>query len=277
MGEVRHHRRDEGRIESVEEWPHQLLGFGIVDRGGTAHRVVQHPSGGDGNDRVDLDVEACRLCRKHARQPDDRRLGGAIVGHPWRPEDACRRGGVDDAAEVPLPHGLPRGPGDEERTLEVNVHQWAQPFLGHIVEVRVADGACVVDENVDAAPGVECGVDDRLAAVGRCDAVRVGDGVAALVPDLLRRVVGRITAGAVPGHRAAEIVDDDARATFGEKERVLPAEAPARTGDDRDPVVEPQFAHQIGHSSARCVNWIGTARGSRVGFEVDIASIISAT
>ena len=63
-----------------------------------------------------------------------------------------------------------------------------------------------------------------------------------------------MTAGAIPGHRAAEVVDDDARPTFGEKERVLPAEAPARAGDDGNPAVEPQFGHQIGHSSGRCVN-----------------------
>ena len=45
----------------------------------------------------------------------------------------------------------------------------------------------------------------------------------------------------------------------------------------RDPVVESQLAHQIGHSSIVWVNVTGTARGSRVGLDVDIASTISAT
>jgi hypothetical protein len=46
-----------------------------------------------------------------------------------------------------------------------------------------------------------------------------------------------------PRSPSAEVVDDDTRATFGEKERVLPAESPARAGDDRDPVVESQLTH----------------------------------
>ena len=160
--------------------------------------------------------------------------------------------GVDDTAEVLLPHHFPRRPGDEECTLEVHIHQWTEPFLGHVVEIRIAHSACVVDENVDAAPGVDRGVDDRLAAFWRRNAVGVGDGFSAVVPDLLHGVVGGIAARAVAGDRAAEVVDDDARPASGEKQRVLPAEAPACAGDDGDPVVESQFAHQIGHSSRGC-------------------------
>ncbi len=149
-------------------------------------------------------------------------------------------------------HDFPRWPGDEERTLEMHVHQRAQPFFGHVLEVGIAHGACVVDEDVDAAPRVERGVDDRLAAFRRCDAVGVGDRFPAVVLDLLRGVVGGIAARSIAGHRAAEVVDDDACAAFGEKQRVLPAEPPACSCDDGDPVVESQFAHQIGHSSRGC-------------------------
>ena len=59
----------------------------------------------------------------------------------------------------------------------------------HVLERLVAQDAGVVDDDVDPAEGVERGLDDGLAALGRGDAVVVGDGLAAggldLVDDLL--------------------------------------------------------------------------------------------
>ena len=112
---------------------------------------------------------------------------------------------------------------------------------------------------------------------GRRNAVGVGDRLPAVVLDLLHGVIGGTAARTITGDRAAEVVDDDACTAFGEQKRVLPAQAPARAGDNGYLIVESQFGHQIGHSCRAWVNCMGTARGSRVGFEVDIASIISAT
>ena len=148
----------------------------------------------------------------------------------------------------------------------MDVDQRAQPLFGHVLERRVAHGARVVDEDVDATPGVERGVDDRLPTFRRGDTVGVGDGFAAVVLDLLRGVVGGIAARSVAGDRAAEVVHDDARAALGEQERVLPAQPPACAGDDGDLTVEPQLAHHIGQSvQARADIRIATARGSRRG------------
>ena len=204
-------------------------------------------------------------------------LGGAVVGHPWRAEDARRRGGVDDAAEVLLPHGLPRGPGDEERTLEVDIHQWGQQFLGHIVEAASLTVPALLTR-MSTRPQVSSAV-SMIAWPPSGVATLLVSATASppLVPDLLRGVVGGITAGAVPGHRAAEIVDDDARPRSARRSAYcLPRPRPA-------PVTTATCRRTAIHSSdrpilqARCVNWIGTARGSLRGFGVDIASIISGT
>ena len=45
-------------------------------------------------------------------------------------------------------------------------------------------------------------------------------------------------------HRAAEVVDDDARAPVGEQQRVGPADAAPRAGDDRDAPVEAVLVHR---------------------------------
>ena len=52
----------------------------------------------------------------------------------------------------------------------------------HVVERLVAQDAGVVDDDVDPAERVERGLHDGLAALGRGDAVGVGDGLAAARP-----------------------------------------------------------------------------------------------
>jgi len=59
------------------------------------------------------------------------------------------------------------------------------------VERLVPQDAGVVDDDVDRAELVEGRLDDGLAALGGGDAVRVGDGDAAEVVDLLGGLVGR--------------------------------------------------------------------------------------
>jgi hypothetical protein len=89
-------------------------------------------------------------------------------------------------------------------------------------------------------------VDQALGAVPARDVVGVCRGLAAglldLVHQLLRRARGR--AGAVA--RAAEVVDDDLRAALGEQQRVLAADAPARTGDRDDASFHSGHARLLG-------------------------------
>ena len=133
------------------------------------------------------------------------------------------------------------------------------------------------DEDVDATPAVEGGVDDRLATFRGGDTVGVGDGLSAAVLDLLHGVIGGIAARSIPGDRAAEVVDDDACSALGEQERVLPAQPPACAGDDGDMTVEPQFAHlpRPFRQGVVCNRMETAGVAARAG--VDIASSIRRT
>ena len=130
--------------------------------------------------------------------------------------------------------------------LQVDIDQRAQPSFGHVLERRVAHGSRVVDQDVDAPPGVERGVDDRPPTFRRGDTVGVGDRFAAVVRVKQRGVVGGIAARSVAGHRAAEVVHDDARSALGKQARVLPAQPPACAGDHRNLTVKTQLAHHYG-------------------------------
>ena len=157
----------------------------------------------------------------------------------------ARRGGVDDAAVALVAHELPGRLGDVEGAAEVHVEHRVHLVGRHVLERRVAQDAGVVDDDVDLAEGVDGRLHDRRAALGRGDAVVVGDGLAAgrldLVDDLLGGRLG--AAGAVGG--AAEVVDDDERAPLGEVEGVRPAEAAAGARDDRHLAVEPEISHVL--------------------------------
>src|SRR5262249_10255285 len=95
---------------------------------------------------------------------------------------------------------------DAEAAEDVDAVDEIPVLLAELVEARVAEDAGVVDDDVDAPPGVERGLHD-LAAV--LDRVVVGDGLAARGLDLLDDLVGGRAALAPAVHRAAQVVDHD--------------------------------------------------------------------
>lgn len=101
-----------------------------------------------------------------------------------------------------------------QQRVDVHVENRGQQFGSGVLEQRVAQDAGVVDEDVESTVRVECGVDECSTAV--------------------------------PGHRAADVVDHDFRAAGGKQQRVLPAEtaAAAGAGDDGDPDVSHR-GHQL--------------------------------
>ena len=112
------------------------------------------------------------------------------------------------------------------------------------MEGAVAQDAGVGDDDVDLAEGVDRGLDDRLAALGGVDAVRVGDGFAAGRLDLLDDLVGHLAAGlAFAVAAAAEVVDDDLGAARGEEQAWERPEAAAGAGDDGDAAIESNITH----------------------------------
>ena len=107
--------------------------------------------------------------------------------------------------------------------------------LGH---AGPSDDARIVDKDVDAPELLDRGGDERLRSLGRSDVAGVGDGGAAGGGDLGYDRGRGLGVGAVSLHRAAEVVDDDARAAFGEQPRVGAADPASRAGDDGDASVE---------------------------------------
>ena len=108
--------------------------------------------------------------------------------------------------------------------------------------VRTAD-AGVVHDDVDAPPGVEGGLDERLAALGRRDVVGVRDRLSTGVPDRGDGLVGRRLAGLGAVGRDADVVHDDTRAVRGQPGGLGPADAAPGARHDRDPAVEHALAH----------------------------------
>jgi hypothetical protein len=91
----------------------------------------------------------------------------------------------------------------------------------------------VVDEDVDLAELLDGAVDERGRARLGCDVVPVGD-----TADRGRDVRGYAGVGARTVDRAAQIVDDDGRASLREQFRVRAADTASGAGDDRDAPVE---------------------------------------
>ena len=113
----------------------------------------------------------------------------------------------------------------------------------HVLNGLVPQDAGVVDDDVDPVEGVEGGLDDRLASLGRGDAVGVGDRLPALIADLLGHRLGQRGIRAFAVERAAGVVDDDARAPGRQQQGVLLAQAPAGAGHDGHLPVKAEFVH----------------------------------
>ncbi len=121
--------------------------------------------------------------------------------------------------------------------VQVHLEHGVPVLERHLVERAVAQDARVADHAVDLAELVDRGLDDVLGALGLGHGVVVGDRAAAGVLDLLDHLVGhgRSGAGAVAG--TAEVVDDDAGALLGERQRILASESASGPGDDDDAVL----------------------------------------
>ncbi len=108
---------------------------------------------------------------------------------------------------------------------------------------RPSDDAGVVDQDVEASEALDGRIDERLRAGSRGHVAVVGDRNSARGDDLGRDGRRRFGVRAIARHRAAEVVDDDARAPVGEQECIASADPTSRTRDDRDAPLEAVHAH----------------------------------
>src|ERR687894_382050 len=125
----------------------------------------------------------------------------------------------------------------EEHTSELQSHRDLHSFPTRRSSDLVAEDAGVVDEHVELAERLDRGADALLGAGPVADVVGVGHRLATGGDDLVDHLLGGtgVTADAV--HRAAEVVDHDARALCGEQQSVLAADATAGPGHDRYPSI----------------------------------------
>ena len=104
----------------------------------------------------------------------------------------------------------------------------------HLVEDDVAQDAGVVDQDVDAAEGVERGLDDQVGVLRLGDGERGGDGLAAGLLDGRDRILRRTVVGARALQAGADVADHHARAFAREHLGDGAADAAAGAGDDGD-------------------------------------------
>ena len=143
----------------------QQRGLGAVGAGllahaaGIDHRRV-HRSGADA---VDADVVAAVIDRHRAGQADDRGLRGRVGRQPARAQRRDR-GDVDDRAALGgLDHRGDRMLRKQEHGLDIDLHDSAI-LLGRLVDhAAAAADADIVVEEIEPAPAVEGGFDQRLA------------------------------------------------------------------------------------------------------------------
>ena len=118
----------------------------------------------------------------------------------------------------------------------------------HAMEDAVAQDAGIVDDAVDAAEGIDRGLDDVGGRSRVRHRIEIGDSLAAGLADGVDDLFGRVrvtAAFAVGG--AAEIIDNDLGALRRAKLRNGAADAAPRASDDHDLVGK---ALALGHSSS---------------------------
>ena len=141
---------------------------------------------------------------------------------------------MHEAAGILLAEMRGAGAAHGEAAVQMHVDHVRPVRPAHAVEDAVAQNAGIVDEDIDAAEGIERRLDDLVGIAGLADRQRRGDRFAAgfldLVDDGLRRA--GIGAGAVEAR--ADIADDDAGAFLRHQERDAAPDAAPRAGDDGD-------------------------------------------
>ena len=173
-----------------------------------------------------------------------------LSGSPNMPDERRH----DDAAVALLDHVRPRGAGRVERAADVHGEVLARlsasasgkpahrmmPAL--LTRTSMRPNCSTAASTSACAPAAVATSLVSAIASPPAATISAGDG---------RRRAG---VGAVALHRAAEVVDHDARAPLGEQPRVGPADPASRAGDDRDAPLEAVRSMLPQPSSASCTD-----------------------
>jgi hypothetical protein len=203
--------------------------------------------------RVDRDVPGREIPGDHVRQPEDAALAGTIRSIAGHADDSRARDEVHDPAPALLHHVGDRMARTVEGAFDVAVADLLEELCIELPDRLRDRESGVVDEDVDAAEGIERRLHDPLRSVPFRHRIAIGDRAPARLADLPRHRLGRRRVAARAIDRRAEIVDDDVRAEARERERGRSPDAASSAGHDGRSAGEirlhagaPFFAHARG-------------------------------
>ena len=116
--------------------------------------------------------------------------------------------------------------------LQVDTDHVVPVGLLHVEAHLVPEDAGVVDQDVQAAEGVDGLVDQRLGPLPGADVGGVDRRVAAAGLDQLDDLLGGVLVAPLALQGGADVVDDHLGALGGQQQGLLPSDTPTRAGDD---------------------------------------------
>jgi hypothetical protein len=202
----KHSRSDVVGLESL----HHLLG----------HDGAGHVRAGVGRDGVDVDVVLLAFSGKRPREAQDTALRRCIIRLAEVAVNAGSGSGVHNAAVLLLEHVRPCSLADFVGASQVHIQDLHELLVVHVGECLITQDACIVDDDVNAAVGIDGSFHDGVAIFGaRLDTYSL----ATELLNLLHYVV-----------RIHKIIDDNFRTIFGELQAVYPTKAGATTCHKRN-------------------------------------------
>ncbi len=136
-------------------------------------------------------------------------LGGGVVGLAEGAVETGGRGGVNDAAVLLLTEVRPSGTGALVGTGDVDLHNEIPVLVCEVLEADVMEDTGIVDEDIDAAKGVDGGVDDLVA---KLDAVVVGNGLAASGLDFVDDDISSLDGRSMLVYKSSHVTCDESMA-----------------------------------------------------------------
>ena len=176
-----------------DELEQLLFGFGRVPGGAVDRRLD-----GSGGQRVDADLVHRQFLRHRLHQHRNAALGGCVVRVSRPGNDVVDRGHADDLAGGSRDFGnhaatqklFDRLACAEKLTGQIHVDHELPIAQAHLMQWRVFLQPCVVDEDVDAAPGIDHLAEHRLDVGFLADICANSDCVAASLLDVLHHFLG---------------------------------------------------------------------------------------
>ena len=120
------------------------------------HRLAgQFGGNGAGGHRVHADAEVGQGQRHGPRELVDTAFAHVVAGDVGDGQHRVDRTHVDDGAAPGALHGTGCGLAHQERALDVHLDHRIEILFGHVQKVGRLENACVVDQHIDAAKGLQ--------------------------------------------------------------------------------------------------------------------------